>query len=293
MNDPDGRGMLRRKAVTRALRSRPGQAGWQRLALRFARAGHGFWLDDCIDRASLLAYTTLLGIVPFAVVVFSLWNLVGFDDSLRIQLNELVLRSFMPSVGETVLRQIDRLAARGTQLGYFGVAGLAVTAILLIQAIERHLNAIWGVSPGSRWRRILRYLLILVFGPLGLAASLVLLGPIGAMLQWFGHLPKALTGLTALVAFSVEAGLLSLVYLSLPAARVTLRDAFLGGFAAALLLSSGKLLLGLYLRFSTFESLYGALAAFPIFLLWLFLAWCGVLFGAELAAAREGRAPAA
>jgi len=292
VSDAGDRGMLRRKAVARALRSRPGQASWQRLALRFARAGHGFWLDDCIDRASLLAYTTLLGVVPFAVVVFSLWNLVGFDDSLRNQLNELVLSNFMPSVGETVLGQIDRLAARGVQLGYFGVAGLAVTAILLIQAIERHLNAIWGVKPKCRWCRVLRYLLILVFGPLGLAASLVLLGPIGQVLRWFGPLPEALTGLTALIAFVVEAVLLSLVYLSLPAARVTLRDALLGGFAAALLLSSGKLLLSLYIRFSTFESLYGALAAFPIFLLWLFLAWCGVLYGAELAAAREGRASA-
>jgi len=287
MTARDGRGMLRRKALARALRAHPGQAGWQRIALRIARAGHGFWLDDCIDRASLLAYTTLLGIVPLAVVAFSLFNLVGFDDSLRGQLNELVLRSFMPSVGKTVLDHIDRLAARGAQLGYFGVAGLAVTAILLIQAIERHLNAIWGVKPRCRWCRVLRYLLILVFGPLGLAASLVLLGPIGRVLHWFGPIPEALTGLTALVAFAVEASLLSLVYLSLPATRVALRDALLGGLAAALLLSSGKVFLGLYLRFSTFESLYGALAAFPIFLLWLFLAWCAVLFGAELAAARE------
>ncbi|MHB1633221.1 MAG: YihY/virulence factor BrkB family protein, partial [Acidithiobacillus sp.] len=52
---------------------------WQRIVHRVYRAWHSFWLDDCTDRAGLLAYTTLFGLIPLAVLVFSLWNLVGFS----------------------------------------------------------------------------------------------------------------------------------------------------------------------------------------------------------------------
>ncbi len=52
-----------------------------RFGFRWYRAWHGFWKDDCIDRAGLLSYTTLFGLIPLAVLVFSMWNLVGFSVS--------------------------------------------------------------------------------------------------------------------------------------------------------------------------------------------------------------------
>ena len=39
-------------------------------------------------------------------------------------------------------------------------------------------------------------------------------------------------------------------------------------------------------QFSTFQLIYGALAAIPVFLIWLYLCWVAVLFGAEIVAAR-------
>ncbi|WP_273699430.1 YhjD/YihY/BrkB family envelope integrity protein [Acidithiobacillus ferrooxidans] len=111
---------------------------------RIFRAWHGFWNDDCIDRAGLLAYTTLFGLIPLAVLGFSLWNLVGFSLLHRAQVDDLVLRSFVPQTGGAILRQVNSIAARGAQMGLFGLLGLGITAILLLHAVERHFNAIWG-----------------------------------------------------------------------------------------------------------------------------------------------------
>jgi membrane protein len=51
---------------------------------------------------------------------------------------------------------------------------------------------------------------------------------------------------------------------------------------------------GIYLAFlGTYQTLYGALATLPIFLIWMYLAWLTVLFGAEVTASlpewRSGR----
>jgi membrane protein len=54
-----------------------------------------------------------------------------------------------------------------------------------------------------------------------------------------------------------------------------------------------KRLFGLYLKYVSYQQLYGALATIPIFLLWMYLAWITALIGAEVTAAlpewRSGR----
>ena len=258
---------------------------WQRMFYRVFRAWHGFWNDDCIDRAGLLAYTTLFGLIPLAVLGFSLWNLVGFSLLHRAQVDDLVLRSFVPQAGGAILRQVNSLAARGAQMGLFGVLGLGITAIFLLHAVERHFNAIWGVTPTCLWCRILRYMAMLVAGPLSIALILPLLGPLQPLLLYLAHIPLLPPVLGHVLTFLVVTVMMGLLYKILPSAPTRWQDVFLGGVSTAILFEISKMVLAGYLQFSTFETLYGALGAFPVFLLWLYMAWASVLFGAEMAAA--------
>jgi membrane protein len=81
--------------------------------------------------------------------------------------------------------------------------------------------------------------------------------------------------------FSVTA--FTLLYSTVPNAQVPFRHALLGGFFAAILFEVAKMLFGLYVRlFPGYQLIYGAFATVPLFLLWIYLSWLIVLFGAEL-----------
>ena len=255
----------------------------------FLHAWRRFYQDDCIDRAALLAYTTLLAIIPLAAVVLWLWNRVGFGPLDRAQLARYIFENFLPQTGNAILGQIDTLAARGAQLGIFGVLGLAATAVLLLHAVERHLNAIWRVHPRCWWCRFLRYIGILVLGPTVLAFVASLLLPLQPMLAQIVPIPTLPPLATVVLAFLVETLVLTAVYHGLPATRVRWRDAMAGGLSAAALFELSKIGFAWYLEFSTFQAIYGALGVFPVFLLWIYVAWASVLFGGEMAASCGGK----
>ncbi|MEY2341316.1 YihY/virulence factor BrkB family protein [Acidithiobacillus sp. IBUN Pt1247-S3] len=277
------------KALSERWYPQPQSPRWRQMVFRFIRAGLGFWHDDCIDRASLLAYTTLLAIVPLLAVIFSLWNIIGFAEDKRRLIDRYVFQSFLPQVGDTVIHWLNLLASRGASLGWYGVIGLLFTALLLIHEIERHFNAIWGEKVLVHWLRPLRYIFLLILGPIASAVLILSLGPVQHWLARVGVWPVFPEQLNDLIAFVVEVVIFWVLYRVLPAAHVDMADALLGALTAALLLSLAKFLLTLYIRYSITESLYGALGLLPVFLLWLYLTWLAVLFGAETAAAAHYR----
>lgn len=100
------------------------------------------------------------------------------------------------------------------------------------------------------------------------------------------HGPDALPGAETLLglmplAFSVAA--FTLLYSAVPNARVPVRHALMGGVFTAVLFEAAKTLFGLYVSlFPGYQLIYGAFATVPIFLLWIYLSWMIVLFGAVL-----------
>jgi len=58
----------------------------------------------------------------------------------------------------------------------------------------------------------------------------------------------------------------------------------IGGFVAALLAEMLKSAFGHFIGRGAVRSIYGAFAALPLFLLWMYLSWYALLFGAAIAA---------
>jgi membrane protein len=80
----------------------------------------------------------------------------------------------------------------------------------------------------------------------------------------------------------------TMVYVVMPFTRVRLRSALYGGSVAGVL---WFLVLLAHVHFqlgvARYNALYSTFAAIPLFLVWVFLSWLVVLFGAELTAAHQ------
>jgi membrane protein len=76
------------------------------------------------------------------------------------------------------------------------------------------------------------------------------------------------------------------LYMVVPNRLIDWRDAACGGIVAAIAFEITKRLFVVFVaKFPTYTVLYGALAALPIFLLWIYLGWLITLIGAVIAAA--------
>jgi membrane protein len=230
--------------------------------------------------ASALTYTLSLSLIPIlAVALSAVKGLVGADVMRPVIEQYLAIKS--PELTNRILLYVGHINA--ATLGTVGGATLLVTVLLTLSTIERALNTIFNVPQERSWlRKFTDYLSITFTIPVLLAVAVSLKTSFATNLP---HLP----GLGWIAAtLPVWAGF-SFLYLFFPNRRVRWDCAVLGGLVAAILLEIGQ---WAYIRFQVsagrYQAIYGALAAVPILLTWLYIAWTIVLAGAELAAAAQG-----
>jgi membrane protein len=185
-----------------------------------------------------------------------------------------------------VLQGLTRFASRAGGVGTVGLALLALTALALLLTIDRTLNQIWRVRrPRPLGQRLLVYWGAITLAPLLLGLSLtgaaLALSPraLGAVL------PGAVGLLLDLLQLALLAGAAAALFHYVPHTAVRWRHAWAGGVFVALGIELAKQALAAYVKaVPTYSVLYGAFAAVPLLLLWVYLAWVVVLLGAVIAA---------
>ncbi|MBQ8436063.1 MAG: YihY family inner membrane protein, partial [Alphaproteobacteria bacterium] len=79
--------------------------------------------------------------------------------------------------------------------------------------------------------------------------------------------------------------ILVMIYILVPNRKVSIIHASVGATTAIILFWAMRKFFGLMiLNNATYKTLYGALAALPIFLVWMYLVWAVVIFGAVVTA---------
>jgi membrane protein len=237
--------------------------------------------------AGSLSFVTLLGLVPLATVAFAfVANFPVFQDFLRV-LEAFLLRHLLPASASTIVHEyVVVLAEDAANVVGRSIVFVAVTAALAIDTIESEINEIWGVRKKRPLaRRILVYVFGITAGPVLLGATISLIG--WTLAEIVAAVPQK--ALTDVVRHGVPTALvivgLTLLYRIAPARLVLWRYAIAGGFLAGLAFEITKRVFTWYLTsFASYEMLYGALAAFPALLFWIFLSWLIVLAGAAVSA---------
>jgi membrane protein len=259
----------------------------------FAYIPRHFQEQRCIQVAGSLAFTTLLALVPvftIAVAVFSLFPKF-FDPMAAIR--AFIVANLVPEVaGKLVTGYLIQFSEKAARLTALGLGLFALTALVLMLTIDHELNAIWRVRKPRTWlRRLLTYGTVLTLGPLLVGASLSLTSYLlGLSLGWTQPDQGTRFFLLEFVPFLLMALAFTLVYRLVPNCPVSWWHALAGGLVAALLFEGVKEGFAAYLRlFPTYKLVYGAFASVPIFLVWIYLSWIVMLFGAVVASAFSRR----
>jgi membrane protein len=241
-------------------------------------------------RAAGLVYTTLLSLVPFLAVLFSVLKAFGAHHQIEPMLGQL-LEPLGPK-GQEITQQVIQFAdnLKVGVLGGLGIAGLMYTTYSLIDKVEQALNAIWQVRQGRTWtRKFTDYLSVVMVGPVLVVTALGLLAsvqnqtlvqrvmgfqPLGAWLVWLAQFGP----------FLLLAGVFTFLYKFIPNTRVNTVSALVGGICAALLWGVAGVAFAKFVAGSgQYSVIYAGFAILILFLIWLYTVWLIVLIGAQVA----------
>ena len=238
--------------------------------------------------ASSLTFTTTIALVPFFTVVLAVFTAFPMFSKLQAGLQTWLVQSLVPdAIARQVLGYLTQFAVKASRLGVAGLAALLVTAIALVLTIDRTLNGIWRVKRARPLaQRVLIYWAVMTLGPLLLALSLSATSyALTASRGLVRGMPGGVQLVLDLVEFVLLTAGLAALYRYVPNTPVRPGHALAGALFAAIGMEIAKQLLAGYLALvPSYSAVYGAFATVPILLVWIYMAWVIVLFGAVIAA---------
>jgi len=264
---------------------------FQRRIILFCRRisviSNGFLHDKCLLRASSLAFTTVLSLVPFLAVVFAVSKGLGLQNNATFRYILLNVSAGNKRVVDVLLDYVNNTNV--TTLGMLGVISLLITVISLMGNIEASFNIIWNVRKGrTLWRKFTDLFTTVLVAPilLGLAVSMSVTMQHDATVQGLLSIDavnavyvKALQFLPTVIIWLV----MFFAYTFIPNTKVKARNALVGAVVGVVL---WKIVEGLYVSYlvdvNNYSVLYGSFAQLPLFLIWVYFSWLIVLFGVEI-----------
>ena len=268
-----------------------GLDSWYVKTLRLLIVAMADFRDGALSiRATSLVSTTLLSLVPFLAVMFSVLKAFGVHHQI-----EPFLSQALEPLGERgtlltgrIIEFVNNLKVGA--LGAVGLAGLFYTTYSLIDKIEEALNHIWRVrQPRPLARKFSDYLSVVLVGPVLVFTALAttasaqshwivqtLLGvePLGAVIEWAA----------ALMPFFLICGAFTFLFKFVPYTDVKLASAAVGGVSAGILWQLAGLLFSSFVVGSgKYSAVYSGFAILILFFIWLYVGWLIVLVGAQVA----------
>lgn len=237
--------------------------------------------------ASSLTFTTVLALVPLFTLGLALFTAFPVFAKVQDQLQQWLIQSLVPeSISRQVLGSLTQFSRKASRLGTVGFVAVLATSLALMVTIERTMGQIWRVTkPRPLPQRMLLYWAALTLGPLMLGGSLAISSYVVSATAGVGMLPTDLRYVLDTIEFALLAACATGLYYYVPNTRVQWQHALAGGLVSSVGVELGKKVLTLYLaQMPTYSAIYGAFAAVPILLVWIYVAWVIVLVGALVAA---------
>lgn len=263
--------------------------------------------NRAFTQAAALAYHTIFGIVPLAIVMLMVFQMFpayrGLGDQMRhFAYEHLNLSAIEYPIGEVddsgepqtiiITDKIDEVVEdylSRVSTGAITIVGVALViwaATALLMTIERTFNRIWHVNVGRSFlQRIVYYSWILIFGPILLALGIFISTE---YLLRGGFETGVLTYIRPVFPYAVSVGVLFFLYSMMPNTKVNALPALWGAAVATLLWAAIKFGFGLYLsKVVMYQAIYGILGIIPLTVFWIYVMWVIVIFGLQLTYATQ------
>ncbi len=258
-------------------------------ALRFLRfVAVRLQQDRCTEMAASLTFTTLLSVVPLLTIMLTVFSAFPVFTDLLAHIKEFVQSNMLPETGgRMITRYVEQFAESASRLTAVGIGFLAFTAMWMMLTIDNAFHRIFRVSrQRSMLQRVLVYWAVITLAPLLVGGSLSLTSwLVGLSVGYASQIPEAGVEMLKLMPVILTTAAFTLLFRVVPNRYVPMRHAIVGGVIAAVAFESMNRAFAFYIsHFPTYKLVYGAFASVPIFLLWIYLSWLTLLFGAIITA---------
>ncbi|MEL6182437.1 MAG: YhjD/YihY/BrkB family envelope integrity protein, partial [Myxococcota bacterium] len=262
---------------------------WDRLHRIELALLYPFWLgymviqelirDRGLVRASALTFTTVLSVVPVVAVATVLLKAFGGTQDTLLRLIQDYL---LPFAGPEIINQIQvAVENQVNAAGGIGAIVLIVLGLMLFNNVEHAFNDIWRIKKQRPLlNKFLTFYALITLAPLLVTISIVQTAQFHVMVEAVPFM--ASLGYKA-ASIGLAWVLFALANKLLPYTRVNWIPAIVSGLVVALAFELAKTGFNFYVTsfvLGNYQKVYGAIYLIPIFLVWVYICWVIVLFGA-------------
>ena len=246
-----------------------------------------FEADRCRESAGSLTYTTLFAIVPMLTVFLVIVSSIKALEPARQQMQTWIYSNFLPKTSIAFDKALNAFTENSSNLTIIGILFLFVTTVLMLSSIELAFNRIWRVRQARGGIvGFMRYWTIISLGPIILGTAFVLSSTVASM----NILSNSVAGyqfdfayVLLVISFTLTCLGFSLLYWTIPNRSVPIKSAVIAGIFSGVVFELLKNLFGFIMsNFTSYQLVYGAFAALPVFLLWIYTSWIVVLLGVQI-----------
>jgi len=228
--------------------------------------------DEVLVYAQGLSFNTVLTLIPLLGLILSVAKIFipseKILDQLLVQITQYLTPEATQKATQFLIKLIKKLET--FPLGRFSILFYFLMSIGLLFQIEDILNKIFESNKRRNiYQRVLFFWLCITLTPFIFVVPFIFSSYIGKFFIVLNFL--------FLVLFFF------LIYLFFPAKDVPKREALIGAIFSTCLWFTTSYLYSVYVKYAVgYSKIYGSLAAFPLFLVWIFINWVVFLLGAEL-----------
>ncbi|HNQ44166.1 MAG TPA: YihY family inner membrane protein [Candidatus Cloacimonadota bacterium] len=238
--------------------------------------------EGVLRESASLSYVTILGFIPFITFIVMIAPDLPFLN-LKEKISEVVATNFIPGSAKAVMDMINDMIARRMGLNIMVFVILLISSYSLFNNIRKTFDRILSTQLAESQDILTQF--IKFFGTLVFGLVIMVLLFSSSSMPIISRILKLpiFTWLGYIVPFVLQFLALLFLYMLMPSIKIRRSSLFRGVFCTTVIWVLVKSGFDSYIyNLTSYQAVYGVIAALPIFLFWIYVNWVIILGGIVL-----------